>query len=65
MTTEGPARPGRIDQEMLRRKYAEERDKRRLVRRPLVPYQSVGLLRWVEVPVMPRPDRAGVTCLRW
>ncbi len=28
MTTEGPARPGRIDQEVLRRKYAEERDKR-------------------------------------
>ncbi len=28
MTTEGPARPGGLDKEVLRRKYAEERDKR-------------------------------------
>ena len=28
MTTESPARPGRVDTEALRRRYAEERDKR-------------------------------------
>ena len=28
MTTESPARPGRIDTDALRRRYAEERDKR-------------------------------------
>ena len=28
MTTESPARPGRIDTGALRRRYAEERDKR-------------------------------------
>ena len=28
MTTESPARPGRIDTDVLRRRYAEERDKR-------------------------------------
>ena len=28
MTAESPARAGRIDKEILRRKYAEERDKR-------------------------------------
>ncbi|HEX3958353.1 MAG TPA: NAD(P)/FAD-dependent oxidoreductase [Trebonia sp.] len=62
MTTETPARPGRIDTEGLRRKYREERDKRL---RPDGNDQYLrltgDLARYLGDPYTPRTERAPVT----
>ena len=62
MTTETPARPGRIDTEGLRRKYREERDKRL---RPDGNDQYLrltgDLARYLDDPYTPRTERAPLT----
>jgi cyclohexanone monooxygenase len=62
MTTETPARPGRIDTETLRRMYREERDKRL---RPDGNDQYLrlngDLARYLDDPYTPRTERAPMT----
>jgi cyclohexanone monooxygenase len=62
MTTQTPARPGRIDTEALRRKYREERDKRL---RPDGNDQYLrltdDLAHYLDDPYTPRAERAPLT----